>query len=178
VDDLVVPSIASSPGPGSPNSAGGGDRARLRLRPLHDMKAVHGGKARNDEVDALGIAILLRGGMSPIAYVHLPEMRATRDRLRRRLHLVRRRANLLAHSQSTHPRTAPMPLGQATPARRAAKSDSVAAAGLLRIDLLSSWTAAAEAHHAMPTPRLVSGPCHTAPGKASDARGFGCRQVK
>jgi hypothetical protein len=29
-------------------------------------------------------------------------MRATRDLLRRRLHLVRRRANLLAHIQNTH----------------------------------------------------------------------------
>ena len=66
------------------------------------MKAIHGGKAKNDKIDALKIATLLRGGMLPQAYVYPPEMRATRDLLRRRLHLVRRRANLLAHIQNTH----------------------------------------------------------------------------
>jgi len=66
------------------------------------MKAIHGGKAKNDKVDALKIATLLRGGTLPQAYVYPPEMRATRDLLRRRLHLVRRRANLLAHIQNTH----------------------------------------------------------------------------
>ncbi len=66
------------------------------------MKAIHGGKAKNDKVDAFKIATLLRGGNLPEAYVYPPEMRATRDLLRRRLHLVRRRANLLAHIQNTH----------------------------------------------------------------------------
>jgi len=33
------------------------------------MKAIHGGKAKNDRVDALKIATLLRGGMLPQAYV-------------------------------------------------------------------------------------------------------------
>ena len=66
------------------------------------MKAIHGGKAKNDKIDALKIATLLRGGTLPKAYVYPPEMRATRDLLRRRLHLVRRRANLLAHIQNTH----------------------------------------------------------------------------
>ena len=66
------------------------------------MKAIHRGKAKNDKIDALKIATLLRGGMFPQAYVYPPEMRATRDLLRRRLHLVRRRANLLAHIQNTH----------------------------------------------------------------------------
>ena len=66
------------------------------------MKAIHGGKAKNDKIDAFKIARLLRGGTLPKAYVYPPEMRATRDLLRRRLHLVRRRANLLAHIQNTH----------------------------------------------------------------------------
>ena len=66
------------------------------------MKAIHGGKAKNDKVDAFKIASLLRGGNLPQAYVYPPEMRATRDLLRRRLHLVRRRSNLLAHVQNTH----------------------------------------------------------------------------
>jgi len=66
------------------------------------MKAIHGGKAKNDKIDAFKIATLLRGGNLPKAYVYPPKMRATRDLLRRRLHLVRRRANLLAHIQNTH----------------------------------------------------------------------------
>jgi len=66
------------------------------------MKAIHGGKAKNDKIDAYKIATLLRGGTLPQAYVYPPEMRATRDLLRRRLHLVRRRGNLLAHIQNTH----------------------------------------------------------------------------
>ena len=66
------------------------------------MKAIHGGKAKNDKVDAFKIATLLRGGNLPKAYVYPPAMRATRDLLRRRLHLVRRRGDLLAHIQNTH----------------------------------------------------------------------------
>src|SRR5919106_1789192 len=66
------------------------------------MKAIHGGKAKNDKVDAHKIAILLRGGMLPQAYVYPAEMRATRDLLRRRCHLVQKRAELLAHIQNTN----------------------------------------------------------------------------
>src|SRR5262245_47010272 len=66
------------------------------------MKAIHGGKAKNDKIDAHKIAILLRGGMFPLAYVYPAEMRATRDLLRRRCHLVRQRAELLAHIQNTN----------------------------------------------------------------------------
>jgi transposase len=66
------------------------------------MKAIHGGKAKNDKIDANKIAILLRGGMLPQAYVYPPEMRATRDLLRRRNHLVNKRAELLAHIQNTN----------------------------------------------------------------------------
>jgi transposase len=66
------------------------------------MKAIHGAKAKNDKVDAFKIAKLLAGGNLPTAYVYPFEMRATRDLLRRRLHLVRRRGNLLAHIQNTH----------------------------------------------------------------------------
>ena len=65
------------------------------------MKAIHGGKAKNDRIDSLKIATLLRGGMFPQAYVP-PEMRSTRDLLRRRLKLVRQRGHLLAHIQNTH----------------------------------------------------------------------------
>ena len=64
------------------------------------MKAIHGGKAKNDRIDAHKIAVLLRGGMLPQAYVYPAGMRETRDLLRRRLHLVRKRGQLLAHLQN------------------------------------------------------------------------------
>jgi transposase len=66
------------------------------------MKAIHGGKAKNDKIDAEKIAVLLRGGMLAKAYVYPPRMRATRDLLRRRNHLTRKRAELLAHIQNTN----------------------------------------------------------------------------
>ena len=66
------------------------------------MKAIHGGKAKNDKIDAQKIAVLLRGGMLPQAYVYPAEMRATRDLLRRRMHLMRKRAELLTHVQQTN----------------------------------------------------------------------------
>src|SRR5215468_10634052 len=66
------------------------------------MKAIHGGKAKNDKIDSQKIAVLLRGGMLPQAYVYPAEMRATRDLLRRRTHWMRKRAELLAHVQNTN----------------------------------------------------------------------------
>jgi transposase len=66
------------------------------------MQAIHGGKAKNDNIDAQKIAVLLRGGMLPQAYVSPAEMRATRDLLRRRRHLMRKRAELLTHVQQTN----------------------------------------------------------------------------
>ena len=93
------------------------------------MKAIHGGKAKNDRIDARKIAILLRGGMLPQAYVYPPAMRATRDLLRRRLHFRRKRAELLAHIQHTtsqynrpgfaKPLTYRQPYGRGGPLRRA-----------------------------------------------------------
>ena len=65
------------------------------------MKAIHGGKAKNDRIDSHKIAALLRGGMIPMAYVYPAKMRATRDLLRRRNHLMRKRAELYAHIQNT-----------------------------------------------------------------------------
>jgi transposase len=66
------------------------------------MKAIHGGKAKNDRIEARKIAVLLRGGMFPQAYVYPAEMRATRDLLRRRCHLARKRAELFAHIHTTN----------------------------------------------------------------------------
>lgn len=65
------------------------------------MKAIHGGKAKNDRIDAHKIACLLRGGLIPVAYVYPPHMRSTRDLLRRRLHLTRKRADLISHIENT-----------------------------------------------------------------------------
>lgn len=66
------------------------------------MKAIHGGKAKNDRIDSHKIAALLKAGLIPQAYVYPQEMRATRDLLRRRNYLVRRRTDLLAHIQNTN----------------------------------------------------------------------------
>jgi transposase len=72
------------------------------------LKAIYQGKSKNDRLDAAQSAGLLRGGLLPQAYVYPKAMRATRDLLRRRSFLVRRRAELLAHlvntnSQYNHP---------------------------------------------------------------------------
>ena len=82
------------------------------------MKAIHGGKAKNDKIDAHKIAVLLRGGMLPQAYVYPAEMRATRDLLRRRLHLTRQRAELLTHVQQTTGSTTCPRSGRSWPTRR------------------------------------------------------------
>jgi transposase len=84
------------------------------------MKAIHGGKAKNDKLDSHKIAVLLRGGMLPQAYVYPAAMRSTRDLLRRRLHLVRKRGQLLAHIQNTLHQYNLEPLGKriAYPANR------------------------------------------------------------
>ncbi len=52
------------------------------------MKAIHGGKDRNDKVDSHKIASLVGGGTFPMAFVYPRDMRATRDLLRRRMHLI------------------------------------------------------------------------------------------
>jgi len=66
------------------------------------MRAIHGGKAKNDKIVSKKIAMLLRGGNLPIAFAYPKEMRATRDLLRRRMYLMRRRAELLGHIQNTN----------------------------------------------------------------------------
>jgi transposase len=63
------------------------------------MKAIHGGKKKDDKLDSEKIARLMRGGTFPLSYVYPREMRATRDLVRRRMFLVRRRSELLGHVQ-------------------------------------------------------------------------------
>jgi transposase len=72
------------------------------LGPALSMQAMHGGKAKNDKMDAQKIAVLLRGGLLPQAYVYPAERRAPRDLWRRRMPLMRQRAALLAHVQHTN----------------------------------------------------------------------------
>jgi transposase len=84
------------------------------------MRAIHGGKAKNDKIDSHKIASLLRGGNFPLAYVYPKQMRATRDLLRRRNHLNRKRAELVTHIQNTAIQyNLPDPLGRiAKPSER------------------------------------------------------------
>lgn len=65
------------------------------------MKAIHGSKTKNDKIDSHKISLLLRGGMLPMAYVYPAHMRSTRDLLRRRMHFMYKRSELLAHIQNT-----------------------------------------------------------------------------
>ncbi|WP_448570013.1 IS110 family transposase [Thalassotalea ganghwensis] len=66
------------------------------------MKAIHGGKAKNDRIDSYKIACLLKGGNFPLAYNYPQAMRSTRDLLRRRTSLVRHGAQLKAHIVNTN----------------------------------------------------------------------------
>lgn len=66
------------------------------------MKAISGAKTKNDRIDSKKIAKLLRAGMIPMAYVYPKPMRSTRDLLRRRMHFVRQRADVLTHIQQTN----------------------------------------------------------------------------
>ena len=63
------------------------------------LKAIHGGKVKNDKLDSEKLALLLRGGNFATAYVYPKELRATRALLRRRTHLVRLKAQTLTHLQ-------------------------------------------------------------------------------
>ena len=72
------------------------------LGQARSMKAMHGGKAKNDQIDSHKMATLRRGGLLPKASVYPAEMRAPRNVLRRRPHLRRKRAALLAHVHNTH----------------------------------------------------------------------------
>jgi transposase len=76
------------------------------------MKAIHGGKSKNDRIDAEKIATLLRGGNLPVAYVYPKGLRETRDLLRRRMHLVHRRAEAITHVVNTNSQYNLPPFGQ------------------------------------------------------------------
>ena len=65
------------------------------------LQAIHGGKATNDTIDSHKIATLLRGGMLPQAYGSPAERPAPRDLLRRRMPLMRQRADRLSQVHNT-----------------------------------------------------------------------------
>ena len=64
------------------------------------LKAIHGGKNKNDRIDSEKIAHLLRSNLIPPAYVYPAALRPLRALLRQRLVYVWRRAELLARISS------------------------------------------------------------------------------
>ena len=64
------------------------------------LKAIHGGKNKNDRIDSEKIAHLLRTNLIPPAYVYPSALRPLRALWRQRLCYVWRRAELLARIQS------------------------------------------------------------------------------
>lgn len=65
------------------------------------MKAIHGGKAKNDKVDSEKITRLLISSMFPKAFVYPRDRRGMRDLMRRRMRMVRLRGEHMAHVQNT-----------------------------------------------------------------------------
>lgn len=61
------------------------------------MKAIHGGKNKNDRIDSEKIAHLLRSNLVPPAYVYPAAKRPVRALLRQRMSYVWKRAELLTH---------------------------------------------------------------------------------
>jgi transposase len=76
------------------------------------MRLIHGGKGKNDRIDAAKIARLLRSGAFPLAYAYPKGMRETRDLLRRRNYLVRQRGSLLTHIQIVNSQYNLPPIGK------------------------------------------------------------------
>ena len=86
------PASACSAGTGSPICAKEQHIPFVLGHALY-MKAIHGGKTKNDRIDAGKIARLLRGGKLPHSLrLSRKAMRETRDLLRRRMFLVHKRA--------------------------------------------------------------------------------------
>jgi hypothetical protein len=89
------------------------------------MKAIHGGQAPHDTIDAQTIAVLLRGGRLLQASVYPAARRATRDVRRRRVPRTRQRAERLAHVPNTTSQSTLPAIG--TPLADQANRDGVAA---------------------------------------------------
>jgi hypothetical protein len=76
------------------------------------LKAIHGGKAKDDKLDSRKIAQLLHGGNLPIAYASPKGLRETRDLLRRRMDLVHQRAAVVAQVVNTNSQSNLPPFGK------------------------------------------------------------------
>jgi transposase len=64
------------------------------------LKAIHGGKNKNDRIDSEKLAHLLRSNLIPPAYVYPADKRPLRALLRQRIYFVWQRSDLLARIQS------------------------------------------------------------------------------
>ena len=64
------------------------------------VKAIHGGKNKNDRIDSEKLTHLLRSNLIPPAYVYPAQKRPLRALLRQRIYYVWRRAELLARIHS------------------------------------------------------------------------------
>ncbi len=64
------------------------------------LKAIHGGKNKNDRIDSEKLAHLLRSNMIPPAYVYPADKRPLRALLRQRTYFVWQRSDLLARIHS------------------------------------------------------------------------------
>lgn len=74
------------------------------------VRAIHGGKNKNDRIDSEKLTHLLRSNLIPPAYVYPAEMRPLRALLRQRIFFVWRRTDLLARvysHQLAHNRSTP-----------------------------------------------------------------------
>lgn len=81
------------------------------------LKAIHGGKNKNDRIDSEKIAHLLRANLIPPAYVYPAALRPLRALWRQRLCYVWRRAELLARIQSHELAHNRCPIKQSRPKR-------------------------------------------------------------
>ncbi len=66
------------------------------------MKAIHGGKTKNDKIDSSKIAFMIRGRMFLLTYVYPRNMHSVRDLLHKRQYFVHHQLELLAHIQNTN----------------------------------------------------------------------------
>jgi transposase len=64
------------------------------------LKAIHGGKNKNDRIDSEKLAHLLRSNLIPPAYVYPADKRPLRALLRQRLNFVWQRSSLMSRIQS------------------------------------------------------------------------------
>lgn len=76
------------------------------------LRAIHGGKNKNDRIDSEKLAHLLRSNLIPPAYVYPRERRPVRNLLRRRTSFVWKRAALLSHLSSQVHVVNEEPIGQ------------------------------------------------------------------